>query len=165
MPDIDQALVEKAIAVALSSHAGQVDKLGQPYIWHPLRVADTMRKDGLPLLHQIVAILHDVVEDDPRMGPRSLVKDFGTDVNSAVWAMTKHWVLNDRGDWYAYPEMTNHDYIIRQVRPHPVARIVKWYDSSDNLSRLDGLDDETVSRLSRKYKNNLRSLAYEKEPA
>lgn len=164
MPDIDNAMVEKAIAVAVSSHAGQVDKHGAPYIWHPLRVAEAIRGDGLPQLHQIVALLHDVVEDDQRMTPRSLRSLFGVEIANAVWAITKHWALNGRFGM-EYPVMANHDYIMKQVRPNPVARIVKWYDSSDNLNRLDGLDLETAARLRRKYTNNLRALAYEKEPA
>ena len=60
-----QGTVERAIMTATAAHAGQVDKVGQPYIYHPVRV-------GLALAHQrfdddlvVAAILHDVVEDTP----------------------------------------------------------------------------------------------------
>jgi guanosine-3',5'-bis(diphosphate) 3'-pyrophosphohydrolase len=32
------ATLERAIEIAASAHAGQVDKAGQPYILHPIRV-------------------------------------------------------------------------------------------------------------------------------
>lgn len=163
MPDIDNAMIEKAIAFATASHAGQLDKRGDPYIWHPLRVAEAIRADGLPQLHQVVGLLHDVIEDDIRCGPRTLVKEFGIIVSSSVWAITKHWMLNDRGPQYAYPLMTNHDYIMKQVRANPVARMVKWYDSTDNLNRLDGLEEDVQKRLRNKYRNNLRALSIEND--
>lgn len=52
-------MLEKAIALAASAHAGQVDKAGAPYIFHPIRVASTFSDETL----QTVAVLHDVVED------------------------------------------------------------------------------------------------------
>lgn len=51
------ATIEKAVQIAAQAHEGQKDKEGQPYILHPLRVMG--RVEG----EQIVAVLHDVVED------------------------------------------------------------------------------------------------------
>jgi hypothetical protein len=51
--------LEKAIKIAVEAHTGQVDKGGNPYILHPLRVMlslDTVEE-------RIVGVLHDVVED------------------------------------------------------------------------------------------------------
>jgi len=53
------SLLEKALTIAYTAHAGQVDKAGEPYILHPLRVMLKMRSDE----EKIVALLHDVVED------------------------------------------------------------------------------------------------------
>jgi len=51
--------VDEAVAIAQEAHANQLDKAGAPYIDHPLRVMDRFDDD----LHQMVAVLHDVVED------------------------------------------------------------------------------------------------------
>ena len=51
--------LERAIEIAAATHAGQTDKGGAPYILHPLRV---MLRVALGA-QQIVAVLHDVVED------------------------------------------------------------------------------------------------------
>ncbi len=50
-----------AIEIAVRAHGGQVDKGGQPYILHPLRLMFAV--DG-PIAQQ-AAVLHDVVEDTP----------------------------------------------------------------------------------------------------
>ncbi|WP_345870053.1 hypothetical protein [Shewanella algae] len=54
MSDLDQA-----ISIATKAHAGQLDKAGQPYILHPLRLMLKFQAED----EMIVAVLHDVVED------------------------------------------------------------------------------------------------------
>ena len=51
--------LEDALILAAESHRGQVDKAGQPYILHPIRVM--LRVNTLE--ERIAALLHDVVED------------------------------------------------------------------------------------------------------
>lgn len=51
--------VGKAIEIAARVHAGVTDKQGRPYILHPLRVMMDVEGETA----QIVAVLHDVVED------------------------------------------------------------------------------------------------------
>jgi (p)ppGpp synthase/HD superfamily hydrolase len=52
---------ESAVWLAIISHQGQVDKSDKPYILHPLRVMGAMEMNDE--VGQIVAVLHDVVED------------------------------------------------------------------------------------------------------
>ena len=52
--------MERAMVIASAAHAGQVDKLGEPYILHVMQVTLDVPPDDL---HRTVAILHDVVED------------------------------------------------------------------------------------------------------
>ena len=49
----------RAIEIAQEAHRGQVDKAGEEYIGHPLRVMEA----GRTLEEKIVGVLHDVVED------------------------------------------------------------------------------------------------------
>lgn len=49
--------LERAIEIAALAHAGQVDKAGEPYILHPLRVM--LRVSGTH--ERMAAVLHDVV--------------------------------------------------------------------------------------------------------
>src|ERR1035437_2145919 len=48
-----------AIEIAAKAHSGQVDKAGESYILHPLRVMLSLTNDT----ERICAVLHDVIED------------------------------------------------------------------------------------------------------
>lgn len=52
-------MLEKAILIATKAHNGQLDKGGQPYILHRLRVMQSCNSD----LEKMCAVLHDVIED------------------------------------------------------------------------------------------------------
>ena len=51
--------LEQAISIASLAHAGQLDKGGEPYILHPLRVMMKLKDEK----QRIVAVLHDVIDD------------------------------------------------------------------------------------------------------
>src|SRR5437879_3593735 len=55
------ATLEEAILLAAQAHRGQVDKVGEPYVLHALRVM--LRLDSEPA--RIAGVLHDVLEDTP----------------------------------------------------------------------------------------------------
>ena len=57
--------IDKAIALALNAHEGQVDKGGAPYILHPLRVMATVEQmcPDCPEEVLLAAVMHDVIED------------------------------------------------------------------------------------------------------
>src|SRR5687767_2629355 len=81
----DVSTLERAIAIAAQAHAGQVDKAGQPYILHPLRVMLRLATEE----ERIVGVLHDVVEDTPVSLQQLRDEGFSESVLSAVEALTK----------------------------------------------------------------------------
>src|SRR5262245_7432339 len=113
------ATLEKAIEIAARRHAGQKDKEGLPYILHPLRVMQRVQGE----LAQIVAVLHDTVEDTGLTIDELRAEGFGEEVLTAVLAVT-----HTRGESYA-------DYIVRCARLE-AGRQVKLADLEDNC-RLD----------------------------
>lgn len=57
--------LSSAIALAADVHANQVDRAGEPYILHPLRVMqDAMKCEANEEAVGICAVLHDVLEDN-----------------------------------------------------------------------------------------------------
>ena len=56
---INTPLTSAAANLAQKAHAGQVDRAGEPYINHPLTVAESMDTEEATC----VAFLHDVLED------------------------------------------------------------------------------------------------------
>jgi (p)ppGpp synthase/HD superfamily hydrolase len=138
------ATLERAIAIAAEAHAGQVDKGGAPYIFHPLRVMLAMATEE----ERIVAVLHDVVEDCPKWSLSRLVEErFGPSVVSALDALTRR-----KGETY--------DAFIERLSAKPLARRVKLADLADNsdLSRIASPTEVDLARLE-KYRRATRVLA------
>ena len=77
-----------AYTTAEKAHHGQVRKSGEPYISHPLAVAEILAEFGLDLDTIKAALLHDTVEDTP-YSAEQLRKDFGDSVANLVEGVTK----------------------------------------------------------------------------
>lgn len=77
--------LEKAIQISAQAHENQVDKAGQPYILHPIRVMLRVQGEA----ERIAAILHDVVEDTEITISDLSQAGFSIEVLGAVDALTK----------------------------------------------------------------------------
>src|SRR4051812_13418936 len=109
------ASLERALQIAVTAHAGQEDRYGAAYIFHPLRVM--MRCTGERA--QMIALLHDTVEDTNVTFAQLEAEGFAPDIISAVRLLT-------RDDDVSYD-----DYIAR-IMADPVAIEVKLADLEDN---------------------------------
>ncbi|MBW6397391.1 bifunctional (p)ppGpp synthetase/guanosine-3',5'-bis(diphosphate) 3'-pyrophosphohydrolase [Roseomonas sp. HJA6] len=87
-PRADRALIEAAYALAAEAHAPQRREDGQPYIVHPLAVADILAGYRLDAATVATALLHDTVEDTGVTLPE-LEKRFGKDIARLVDGVTK----------------------------------------------------------------------------
>ena len=78
--------LEKAIKIAVEAHTGQVDKGGNPYILHPLRVMLSLNTEE----ERIVGVLHDVVEDcEGWTWQRLQDEGFSLDIIQALQSVSK----------------------------------------------------------------------------
>lgn len=137
-PDFDTA-----IAVAIHAHSGQVDKAGQPYILHVMRVVLRMNSD----IERIVAALHDVVEDS-EITVSHLSESFSKEVTGAVEALTRR------------KEESYTEYIGR-VLTNDIARRVKEADLLDHLeSNTNCLPLDMIA----KYRSALRRIQGGEKP-
>lgn len=144
MAELDS--LSDAIRFATSAHEGQVDKAGQPYILHPLRVmlGCSERRE------QIAALLHDTVDDCPGVSLQTIERRFGKEIAEAVDALTKR-----TGESYA-------DFIARCAR-NSIARAVKAADLRDNLdlARLGRAPTPDELARHRKYEEAVAMLLSE----
>ena len=62
-PDVDYQLIKKAFKLADRKHDGQFRKSGDPFIFHPLGVADIVTDMKLDTTSIVCSILHDIIED------------------------------------------------------------------------------------------------------
>jgi len=63
MKESDIAKIREAYAFAAEAHKGQVRKSGEPYIEHPVAVAEILVNMQMDVTTAVAALLHDVVED------------------------------------------------------------------------------------------------------
>jgi len=87
-PKGDLAIIERAYAVADKAHEGQKRQSGEPYITHPLAVAQILAELGLGPKAIAAALLHDTVEDTG-YPLDELAADFGDEVAMLVDGVTK----------------------------------------------------------------------------
>jgi len=108
--------LEDAIILAAHAHRGQVDKGGQPYILHVLRVM--LRQEDETA--RLVAVLHDVLEDTSLTLADLRNAGYSEQVCAAVDCLTRR-----KGETY--------ETMIERVATNPLARQVKLADLADNL--------------------------------
>ena len=135
-------LYDLALQVSQKAHEGQYDKGGQPYIQHPIRVADSL--DDVE--EKIVALLHDVIEDSQTTLDQLLNYGFTNRIVNSIRLLTKT------------PNVSYDDYL-RAVKKDNSAWKVKMADLKDNLdiSRIPNPSDADYEKLE-KYKSALNFL-------
>ena len=85
----DSALIRKAFNMAMDAHKGMRRKSGEPYILHPIAVAQiAVEEIGLGTTSIIASLLHDVVEDTD-ISLKDLEMEFGKTVAKIVDGLTK----------------------------------------------------------------------------
>ena len=107
--------LDMAIGMAVKAHAGQLDKAGQPYILHPLRVMFSLGTET----QMVVGVLHDIIEDT-YITKKDLRIYFNEDIVNAIYTLTRR-----QGE--TYTEM------IVRIQNNKLASMVKLADLQDNL--------------------------------
>ena len=132
----------KALRLAYEAHAGQFDKSGVPYVFHPLHLAEQMEDEE----SIIAALLHDVVEDTAYSLADLKAMGFPDKALEAVALLT-----HDPAEPYL-------SYVAR-VKENPIARRVKLADLRHNsdLSRIRQVTERDLERVE-KYAAAIRLL-------
>jgi (p)ppGpp synthase/HD superfamily hydrolase len=137
-----EALLHQAIELATLAHASQVDKVGQPYIGHPMRVMNNLST----VEDKIVGVLHDAIEDSDLTLENLTALGFPQIILEAIDTITKR----SNEDYEAY---------LKRVMSNPIALRVKIADMSDNMdiSRIAQPKEKDYSRM-KKYQATLPRL-------
>lgn len=124
---VAESLSQKAASLSKSFHEGQVDKAGQPYWEHPVRVAELVQSS--PAFQQFskqeqewavqAAYLHDVVEDCSVSVDDLSGYGFSAEVCAVVSLLSKN---------------VNKKNYVENIVGNKVARAVKFSDVSDNCN-------------------------------
>ena len=139
MSETSEQQVALARAIAITAHAGQVDKLKNPHIDHPRRVANAFDPAVEHQAH-CAAWLHDVVEDSPMTARQLLAAGVSSEIVKVVTLLTRDKDISD-------------DEYYERIRKHPIARAVKLSDVADNSApwRTSQLPVSLRTELAAKY--------------
>jgi (p)ppGpp synthase/HD superfamily hydrolase len=131
--------VSEVDALTSKAHAGQIDKIGVPYIEHVRAVADGLAPFGDHLV--MAGLLHDIIEDTDWTAERLREEGIPERVVSTVEAVT-----NQPG--VPYEEK------IRRIMTNSDATLVKISDNAHNShpDRAAQLPEEKRARLAAKYR-------------
>jgi GTP pyrophosphokinase len=87
-PEADLELLRRAYVFSALEHKGQIRHSGEPYLVHPLEVADFLAEMKLDVAAVAAGLLHDVVEDTLTT-PERIEELFGKEIAHIVEGVTK----------------------------------------------------------------------------
>lgn len=133
-----------AMQVAYTKHAGQVDKAGVPYIFHPYHLAEQLQDE----IACTVALLHDVVEDTDTTF-EELSEKFPDEVIEALRFLTR-------------TKDTPYLEYVKNIKKNKIATAVKLKDLEHNMDkarmRLTHISDEKRKSLFDRYTKAVQIL-------
>src|SRR5689334_19388640 len=143
-PKADLSLLQRAYDVAEMRHADQLRRSGDPYITHPLAVANILAELGMDTTTLVAALLHDTVEDTGYT-LEALTAEFGDEVGHLVDGVTKldRVVLGTAAEGETIRKM-----IIAMARD-PRVLVIKVADRLHNMRTMRFLPPEKQARKAR----------------
>ncbi|HTG62099.1 MAG TPA: RelA/SpoT family protein, partial [Terriglobia bacterium] len=153
----DLSLLRKAYEFCAAEHKAQKRLSGEPYVSHPLEVANVLADMKLDVVCLVGGMLHDVVEDTPTTIER-LRQEFGAEVAHIVEGLTKI-----RRIEFVSPEERQAENLRKMV----LAMVddirvvmVKLADRLHNMRTLEHLPPEKRERIARETREIYAPIAH-----
>ncbi|MGW4247784.1 RelA/SpoT family protein [Nocardia sp. NPDC004722] len=154
-PKANLALLQRAFDVADEKHAHQFRKSGDPYITHPLAVANILAELGMDTTTLVAALLHDTVEDTG-YSLDELTAEFGTEVAHLVDGVTKL----DKVNLGAAAEAETIRKMIIAMARDPRVLVIKVADRLHNMRTMRFLPPEKQAKKARETLEVIAPLAH-----
>ena len=149
--------IMKAFTLADKAHEGQFRASGEPYIMHPLAVAEILAHLQIDHITLIAALLHDVVEDTDYT-KEDIENLFGTEVAFLVDGVTK---LNQfQYETKEDRQMENYRKMILAMAKDVRVVVIKLGDRLHNMRTLKHLRKDKQERISRETMEIYAPLAH-----
>jgi len=152
----DQNLIVKAFKLAYRAHNGQLRASGEPYIIHPIAVADLLKEIGASSSVIAAGLLHDVVEDT-RIDLSEIEANFGLEVKILVEGVTKLGGIHFNNRTEAQAENLRKMFLAMASDIRVV--LVKLADRLHNMRTIEWLNDERKQRIARETREIYAPLA------
>ena len=153
----DDANVRKiryAYFLAEKAHAGQLRSSGEPYIIHPLAVAQVLVDLRMDDDSIVAALLHDVLEDTEDLNAADIAREFGEDVLHLVEGVTKLKFKPQEGLTGSQRRAAETNRTAETLRKMLLAMakdfrvmVIKLADRLHNMQTIDALSPERRTRI------------------
>ena len=149
-------IIYKAFKIAYLAHKGQYRASGEPYIIHPIAVADLLKEIGASKSVVAAGLLHDVVEDTG-IALSTIEKEFGPEVKVLVEGVTKLGGIHFTNRTEAQAENLRKMFLsmARDIR----VVLVKLADRLHNMRTIEWLSAERQQRIARETREIYAPLA------
>jgi len=154
-PKVEVKVIARAYGVAEAHHRGQMRRSGDPYITHPLAVAEILADLGMDATTLVASLLHDTIEDTTYTLD-ALRTEFGTEVGHLVDGCTK---LDKVKFGDAAEAETIRKMVIAMARD-PRVLVIKLADRLHNMRTLRYLPEEKQARKAKETLEIYAPLAH-----
>jgi len=155
-PRDSESLLAGSFDLAFQLHEGQFRVSGEPYIVHPVAVADLLREIGASTSVIAAGFLHDVVEDTD-ITPDQLESYFGKEVRGLVEGVTKLGSIHFTDRTEAQAENLRKMFLAMASDIRVV--LVKLADRLHNMRTLGSLQSDKQQRIARETREIYAPLA------
>src|SRR5690554_866300 len=132
----DKQMIRKAFDIALESHSDMRRKSGEPYIYHPIAVAQIIAEEiGLGTTAIVCALLHDTVEDT-EITLDDIERMFGKKERQIIDGLTK---ISDVVDYTVSMQAENFRKILLTLSDDVRVILIKLTDRLHNMRTLDSM--------------------------
>ncbi|WP_299819178.1 bifunctional (p)ppGpp synthetase/guanosine-3',5'-bis(diphosphate) 3'-pyrophosphohydrolase [uncultured Pontibacter sp.] len=136
LKDNDAKIIKKAFNTSVEAHKDMRRKSGEPYIYHPLAVAQiAVEEIGLGTTSIVAALLHDVVEDTD-MEIADVEREFGPSVARIIEGLTK---ISGVFDYGSSQQAENFRKMLLTLSDDVRVILVKLADRLHNMRTLDSM--------------------------
>lgn len=157
LPNADLGVVQEAYDFAEHAHRAQTRRSGDPYIVHPVAVAETLADMQLDVASVCAGLLHDVVEDT-EVHLDEIDQRFGGEIAELVDGLTKLNKIN----FYSKEDRQAESFrkmVVAMARDVRVL-LVKLCDRLDNMRTMQHMKPASQERISRETQEIYAPLAH-----
>jgi GTP pyrophosphokinase len=140
----DKELLRTAFEMAADAHQTMRRKSGEPYIHHPLSVAQICVEEiGLGIRSTICALLHDTVEDTD-VTLEDIEHEFGSEIARIIDGLTK---ISTVVDTNSTQQAENFKKILLTLTDDPRVILIKLADRLHNMRTMDSMKREKQLKI------------------
>src|SRR5437660_2334867 len=137
-------MIRRAYDFSAKAHEGQVRKSGEPYLQHPLAVAEIMAALRLDVPAIVAGLLHDTVEDTI-CTQEQIEEEFGKDIARLVNGVTKIGKIHFKS--YEEKQAENFRKMVISMADDIRVILIKLADRLHNMRTLEHLDPAQQKKI------------------